>query len=163
MPTVFRRLESYLCETAQGILCLQSDETSGRRMRTVDSPTELPSGLFVFFLPLPLLNAGATTLDQDDQHKNKKSAGSNSDNCRRVHCDSPFRVFGSILSHGAEFAGSTGSSMNNELLNLRAPALNQNDQHENKEHAGSNSDNCRSVHRVTPFPCLDPFLSHGAK
>jgi hypothetical protein len=59
-------------------------------------------------------------------------------------------------------AGSTGSSMNNDLLNLRASALNQNDQHKNKEHAGSNSDNCRSVHRDTPFPCLDPFLSHGA-
>lgn len=53
--------------------------------------------------------------------------------------------------------------MSSELLNLRASALNQNDQHKNKEHAGSNSDNCRSVHRVTPFPCLDPSHSHGAQ
>ena len=52
--------------------------------------------------------------------------------------------------------------MSSELLNLRASALNQNDQHKNKEHAGSNSDNCRSVHRVTPFPCLDPSNSPGA-
>jgi len=71
-------------------------------MRTVDSPTELPSGLFVFFLPLPLLNAGATTLDQDDQHKNKKSAGSNSDNCRSVHRVTPFPCLDPFLSHGAK-------------------------------------------------------------
>jgi hypothetical protein len=49
--------------------------------------------------------------------------------------------------------------MSSDLLNLRASALNQNDQHKNKEHAGSNSDNCRSVHRDTPFPRLDPSFS----
>jgi len=53
--------------------------------------------------------------------------------------------------------------MSSDLLNLRASALNQNDQHKNKEHAGSNSDNCRSVHCDTPFPRLDPSYSHGAK
>ena len=44
----------------------------------------------------PLLDAGATALNQDDQHENKKHAGSNPDDCRCVHYDSPFRVFGSI-------------------------------------------------------------------
>ncbi len=123
----------------------------------MDSPAALPSGHFLFLVLPPLLNAGATALNQDDQHKNKKDAGGNPDDIRCVHCDTPFRVFGSILLTWCEMLQAPpGSSMNSELLNPGAAALNQDDQHKNKEHAGSNTDNCRGVHCDTPFPCLDP-------
>jgi hypothetical protein len=52
----------------------------------------------------------------------------------------PFREFGSILLTWCNYSSPTGFSMNVELLDLGPAALDQDDQHENKEHAGSYPD-----------------------
>jgi hypothetical protein len=52
-----------------------------------------------------LLDPSAAALNQDDQHENKKNAGSNPNNRCCVHRDTPFRVFGSILPTVRNIAG----------------------------------------------------------
>jgi hypothetical protein len=64
------------------------------------------------------------------------------------------------LAHMAHTtAGSTELSMNVELLDASPAALDQDDQHENKKHAGSDPDKCCLIHRVTPFGVLIQLIS----
>ena len=48
-------------------------------------------------------------------------------------------------------AAPTGSSMQLLLLDPSAPALDQNDQHDDKEYTGYNPDNRGGVHLASPF------------
>jgi hypothetical protein len=99
-----------------------------------------------------LLNPGAPALNQDDQHKNKEYAGSDTDNSCGVHCDIPLSMFGSHLARMVRnFAGSTGSPITRELLNPAAAALDQEAQNQNEKHTGYHSDDCRAVHCNPPF------------
>jgi hypothetical protein len=101
LPAGFRCLESYLNETAQNSPVFKAtklpagDANGGFADRADVRPLSV-------LVALPLLNAGATALNQDDQHKNKKYAGSNPDDCRRVHYDSPFACSDPSGSHGAK-------------------------------------------------------------
>jgi hypothetical protein len=71
-------LESYLNEIAQ---CpLKGEETLRSAFANVEFADCNPHPHLLFSaLPL-LLNPGAAALNQDDQHENKKNAGSNPDN-----------------------------------------------------------------------------------
>ena len=49
------------------------------------------------------------------------------------------------------YPDATSLELNSELLNPRATALNQNDQHDHKQHAGYDPDHCATVHVKSPF------------
>jgi len=96
LPSEFCFLESYLNETPQ-IASFQGEGTLQPAFAN-GGFADCNAILYLLFSVLPpLLDSGAAALNQDNQHENKKNAGSNPDNRCCVHCDTPFRVFGSIL------------------------------------------------------------------
>jgi hypothetical protein len=48
--------------------------------------------------------------------------------------------------------------MNVQLLNPGATALDQNDQHNHKEHTRNDPDNCWCIHGESPFFIIRPIL-----
>jgi hypothetical protein len=115
----------------------------------VDEPEEQASGHHVFFADNPLLDARAAALDQDNQHDDKQHAGNNPDKCCTIHAHSPFPNFRSKLMQGQHTRrGFEGIWV---LLDARAAALDQDNQHDDKQHAGNDPDKCRTIHCNSPF------------
>ena len=99
-----------------------------------------------------LLNPSAAALNQNDQHDNKEDAGNDPDNRSCVHFQiSRFTSESCLCLRHKLVAAPTGPSIQSLSLNPSAAALNQNDQHDDKEDAGNNPDNRSCVHLDSPF------------
>jgi hypothetical protein len=135
--------------------------------------TQLPNSAGSCMRPV-LLDPRTAALNQHDQNDNKEYTGNNLDNRGTVHNNFPFSFSTTCFSvpNGEPNAeetrsqsrkvlypqdcgdrqiahtshGATGSSAKTMLLDLRAAALNQNDQNYDKEHTGNNLDNRGTVH-----------------
>jgi hypothetical protein len=101
-------------------------------------------------MKVDLLNPGATALDQDAQHNHKKHSGNNPDNCRCVHCESPFLLVWRRLAR-EEHPASRKIGVLAPLLNLRAAALDQNHQYNYKERTRDDTNNRRCIHCSFPL------------
>lgn len=100
-----------------------------------------------------LLDPRATPLNQNDQHDNKENASNNPDNRSRIHFNSPFGSYSQLQSQRRkpDEGPSILTSRQTQLLHPGAAALDQNDQHNNKENAGNNPDNHSRIHFNSPF------------
>jgi len=103
--------------------------------------------------PSELLRFGAATLNQNDQHDDKENSGDNPDDCGAVHACSPFSEQDASFIPNRDLgkADAIGRFAPSELLGSGAAALNQNDQHDNKENSGNDPDNRGTVHCNSPF------------
>jgi hypothetical protein len=97
-----------------------------------------------------LLDPRATALNQNDQHDHKKNAGNDPDNRGVIHSKSPFHTYQQLLQCFPTSPSSTPDRMQPVLLDPRATALNQNDQHDHKKNAGNDPDNRGVIHLASP-------------
>jgi hypothetical protein len=125
-----------------------------------------------------LVDLGAAALNQNNQHNDKQQTGHDANQSGAIHGETPFFCG---LARGASanllltfersaksrsrcrsgwnccLAGHVGQMAPPEdphrlrLVNARAAALNQNSEHNDKQHAGYDSDNRDTVHTDPPF------------
>jgi hypothetical protein len=124
-----------------------------------------------------LLNPGAATLDQNNQHDDKQNAGDDADEGGAVHgeslsindsCDvlSGFAGSGSVSrrsgtlpvrNDGARQRSSHGSrerrraTSKTKLVDLGTTTLNQNNQHDDEEQARHNANQSGAIHGESSF------------
>jgi hypothetical protein len=124
-----------------------------------------------------LLNPGAATLDQNNQHDDKQNAGDDADEGGAVHgeslsindsCDvqSGFAGSGfvsrrsgalSVRNDGARQLSSYGSkerrraTSKTKLVDLGTTTLNQNNQHDDEEQARHNANQSGAIHGESSF------------
>jgi hypothetical protein len=126
-----------------------------------------------------LLDPGAATLDQNNQHDDEQNAGNDADEGGAVHGESlsindSFEVlYGfagsgfvsrrsgtlSVRNDGARQRSSCGTrerrraSSKTELVDLGATTLNQNNQHDDEEQARHNANQSGAIHGESSFFC----------
>jgi hypothetical protein len=96
----------------------------------------------------PLLYSRTTALNQNDQHDHKEHTGNNPDKRDTTHFKSPFPQVDTSCARSTYLSWAHRPTMQPFLLHLRAAALNQNDQHDHKEHTGNNPDKRDTTHLV---------------
>jgi hypothetical protein len=115
-----------------------------------------------------LLDPRAAALNKNDQHDHKQNAGDNPNNRDTVHFDFPFfdhrASFPSLIRTSArpgrlrklsakpvQLHGAAGILAQAVLLDPRAAALDQYDEHDDKQNAGNNPNDRDTVHFDSSF------------